>query len=126
MSLNVKNEETYKLAQALSKETGETMTDAVTVALKERLERLHRKNKKKNMARDLLEIDARFSKLVKAKPFDRGEFLYDENGLPKRSSMLPRYGRFFCWSRKRTCLLPRFKRLKVAACRQQLSRKFPS
>jgi len=83
MSLNIKNEETYKLAQALSKETGETMTDAVTVALRERLERLRRDNKKKNMARDLLEIGARFSKLVKGKPFDHGEFLYDENGLPK-------------------------------------------
>ncbi len=83
MSLNIKNEETYKLAQALSKETGETMTDAVTVALRERLERLRRESKKKNMARDLLDIGARFSKLVKGKPFSHGEFLYDENGLPK-------------------------------------------
>ena len=83
MSLNIKNEETYKLAQALSKETGETMTDAVTVALRERLERLRRESKKKNMARDLLEIGARFSRLVKGRPFDHGDFLYDENGLPK-------------------------------------------
>ena len=83
MSLNIKNEETYRLAQAVSKETGETMTDAVTVALKERLERLHKQRKKRNMARDLLEIGVRFSRLVKGKPFDHGEFLYDVNGLPK-------------------------------------------
>jgi len=56
---------------------------AVTVALKECLERLHGQRQKKNMARDLLDIGARFSKLVKDKPFDQGDFLYDENGLPK-------------------------------------------
>ena len=72
MSLNIKNEETYKLARAVSKETGET-----------RLERLHKQRKKRNMARDLLEIGVRFSKLAKGKPFDHGEFLYDVNGLPK-------------------------------------------
>ena len=83
MGLNIKNEETYRLAQAVSKETGETMTDAVTIALKERLERLHKQRAKRNMARDLLEIGVRFSKLVKGKPFDHGEFLYDEKGLPK-------------------------------------------
>lgn len=83
MSLNIKNEETHKLAQSVADETGETLTEAVTVALRERLERLHRRNKKKNMSRDLLEISARFAKLVKGKPFDHGDFLYDENGLPK-------------------------------------------
>ena len=39
MSLNIKNEETYQLARELANLTGETMTGAVTVALRERLER---------------------------------------------------------------------------------------
>lgn len=83
MSLNIKNEQTHKLALSVAQETGESLTEAVTVALKERLERLRRQKRKKNMVRDLMEISARFAKLVKGKPFDHGEFLYDENGLPK-------------------------------------------
>ena len=82
-SLNIKNGEAYKLAESLAKETGESLTRAVTTALQERLERIRGQGKRKNMARDLMEIGARFSKLLKGKPFDHGDFLYDENGLPK-------------------------------------------
>ena len=39
MSLNIKNEETCRLASELAQLTGETMTGAITVALRERLER---------------------------------------------------------------------------------------
>lgn len=82
-SLNIKNGHAYALAESLAKEAGETMTDAVTTALRERLERVRLQRKKKNMARDLIAIGERFSKLLGNKPFDHGEFLYDENGLPK-------------------------------------------
>ena len=34
-SLNIKNEETFRLARKLARLTGETMTAAVTVALRE-------------------------------------------------------------------------------------------
>ena len=37
--LNIKNEETCQLARELAELTGETMTGAITVALRERLER---------------------------------------------------------------------------------------
>ena len=37
MSLNIKNEETCRLADELARLTGETMTGAITVALRERL-----------------------------------------------------------------------------------------
>ena len=40
MSLNIKNEETYRLAKELADATGESMTRAVTVAVRERLERV--------------------------------------------------------------------------------------
>jgi antitoxin VapB len=40
MSLNLKNEETNRLAHELAVLTGETLTTAVTVAVRERLERL--------------------------------------------------------------------------------------
>jgi len=39
MALSIKTEEADKLARDLAQLTGETMTQAVTVALKERLER---------------------------------------------------------------------------------------
>ena len=39
MSLNIKNDETCRLARELADLTGESMTGAITVALRERLER---------------------------------------------------------------------------------------
>ena len=39
MSLNIKNEETCRLAGELARLTGATMTGAITVALRDRLER---------------------------------------------------------------------------------------
>ena len=39
MSLNIKNEETCRLARELAELTGETITGAITVALRERLKR---------------------------------------------------------------------------------------
>ncbi len=42
MSLNIKNKEACRLAGELARLTGETMTGAITVALKERLERERR------------------------------------------------------------------------------------
>ena len=42
VSLNIKNEETHRLAQELARLTGESMTAAVTEALRERLERVRR------------------------------------------------------------------------------------
>jgi antitoxin VapB len=40
MSLNIKNEETHRLVQELASLTGESMTAAVTEAVRERLERV--------------------------------------------------------------------------------------
>jgi antitoxin VapB len=39
MALNIKDEETHRLASELARETGESLTLAVKIALKERLER---------------------------------------------------------------------------------------
>ena len=83
MGLNIKNEETYKLAQSLAKETGETLTQAVKVAVRERLERFRERKKKKNLAAELMKIGERFAKRMKGPPIDHDTFLYDERGLPK-------------------------------------------
>ena len=44
MSMNIKNKEIYRLAKQLSKLTGESLTTAVTEAVRERLDRVHREH----------------------------------------------------------------------------------
>lgn len=83
MSLNIKDPETHRLARAVAKATGETMTRAVTVALRERLERLQ-ESKNKVSAEELLAIGRSCAALLTERPADHGEsWLYDEHGLPK-------------------------------------------
>ena len=65
MRLNIKNPEADKLARALAKETGETLTAAVTQALKERLERLRARKKKDAMGNELDAIAKRGAALGK-------------------------------------------------------------
>ena len=83
MALNIKNEKTYKLAQSLAREAGETLTQAVSVAISERLERLREQKKRKKLAAELMKIGERFAKRMKGPPIDHAAFLYDEHGLPK-------------------------------------------
>jgi antitoxin VapB len=82
MSLNVKDPEAHRLAQAIAKATGETLTRAVTEALRERYERL-RGRRGKASVEELLAIAKRASAQVKGPYLDHAEFLYDERGLPK-------------------------------------------
>ena len=55
MSLNIKNRETHKLVSQLAKFTGESMTEAVTKAVRERLERV-RGQRGSGLAERLLKI----------------------------------------------------------------------
>jgi antitoxin VapB len=82
MSLNVKDPEAHRLAQAIAKATGETITHAVTEALRERYERLQARRSKASVE-ELLAIAKRASSQVKRPYLDHAEFLYDERGLPK-------------------------------------------
>lgn len=84
MSLNIKNEEAHRLAQQLAKLTGESMSTAVTKAVRERLERVRRKDGISKAER-LLQIGRECAAHLK-EPFrsiDHGDLLYDEKGLPK-------------------------------------------
>ena len=82
MSLNVKNPEAHRLAQAIAKATGEILTRTVTEALRERYERF-RVRRGKASVEDLLAIAKRASAQVKGPYLDHAEFLYDQHGLPK-------------------------------------------
>jgi antitoxin VapB len=82
MSLNIKNEETHRMARELARLTGESMTVAVKEAIRERLERVRGG---KSMADRLMEIGKDCAAHLKEpyKSMDVDELLYDENGLPK-------------------------------------------
>jgi len=82
MSLNVKDPEAHRLAQAIAQETGETLTHAVTEALRERYERLQRRRRKASVD-ELRAIAERAAVHVKRPYLDHAELLYDEHGLPK-------------------------------------------
>jgi antitoxin VapB len=84
MGLNIKSEETYRLVKELSEITGESLTAAVTEAVRERLERV-RRERNGGLASRLLAIGQDCAKHLK-EPFrsvDHGDLLYDELGLPK-------------------------------------------
>ena len=82
MSLNIKNEETHRMARELARLTGESMTVAVNAAIRERLERVRGG---KSMADRLMEIGKDCAAHLKEpyKSMDIDELLYDENRLPK-------------------------------------------
>ena len=83
MSLNIKSAETYQLVQELAALTGETQTRAVTVAVRERLERVRHQHEV-GLADRLLAIGRDTAPRLH-EPFrtaDHGDLLYDERGLP--------------------------------------------
>jgi len=84
MSLNIKNEEAHRLAQELARLTGESMTAAVSEAIRERLERV-RANSGNDLARRIMNIAKECGPLWKEpyRSIDIDELLYDEDGLPK-------------------------------------------
>ena len=81
--LNIKDPETNDLAHRVAKKTGETLTKAVNVALRERLDRLDERDQTKKRVAAILEIGRRGAKMFPGPHIDHAEFLYDENGLPK-------------------------------------------
>lgn len=84
MSLNIKNEDTHRMARELARLTGESMSAAVNEAVRERLERV-RGNDRKSMSERLMEIGKDCAAHLKEpyKSMNVDELLYDENGLPK-------------------------------------------
>jgi len=84
MSLNIKSEEAHRLARELAEVTGESLTVAVTVAVRERLDRLHRQ-RGASLVERLLAIGRDCAAQLKEpyRSVDHGTLLYDERGLPR-------------------------------------------
>jgi len=86
MSLNIKNPEAHALAERVASLAGETLTEAVTTALRERLERLERKTGFDEDLYRRLKAIAKECRALMKEPYlsaEIGELLYDENGMPK-------------------------------------------
>jgi antitoxin VapB len=84
MPLNIRSKETEELASALAKLTGETKTEAVTQALRERIQRVRRVRAKRRLADELDEIALHCSTLPVLDRRGADEIMgYDENGLPR-------------------------------------------
>lgn len=86
MGLNIKNEKTHRLVRELAELTGESMTDAITKAVQERLDRV-RGERAVGLAERLVAIGKDCAAHLK-EPFrsaDYGDLLYDARGLPQGS-----------------------------------------
>ena len=81
MGMNIKDPEAHRLAREVAEATGESLTAAVTVSLRERLDRLQGQR----ISERLLEIGRDCAKRLPAflRAVDHGELLYDERGLPR-------------------------------------------
>jgi antitoxin VapB len=83
MALNIRNAEAEKLAAAVAAMTGETKTEAVAKALKQRLESLKRSRSRKRLADELDEIALHCASLpVLDRRSDEEIMGYDEKGMP--------------------------------------------
>ena len=78
MSLNIKNAETHQLARELAALTGDSMTGAITVALRERLERERRVRSVESRVEDLQIVARRCALLLDDGPsaVEHGNYLY--------------------------------------------------
>ncbi len=81
--LNIKNPETRRLASELARLTGESVTEAVTAALKERLDWINTPKSREGIAEKLLEIGRRAAARPVLDSRHSDDILYDEFGLPK-------------------------------------------
>ena len=83
MALNIRNPETERLAETLAKLTGESKTQAVTQALRDRLERVRRRRSGRRLADELDEIAKHCGSLPVLDDRAADEILgYDAHGLP--------------------------------------------
>ena len=82
MALSIKNPEVERLARELAAKTGESITDAVMVALRDRMDRETSSARDRRIER-LLEIGREGARLPKLGDRTANEIIgYDEHGLP--------------------------------------------
>ena len=84
MALSIKKAETERLARLLAKETGESITQVIEEALRERLERVRRRRRPKHVPATIEAILRRVDALPTIDTRSEDEILgYDEHGFPR-------------------------------------------
>jgi antitoxin VapB len=84
MALNIKNEQTHALARRLAELTGETLTEAVTTAVRERLEHVQQEDEQELTAAGIAEIQRFLAALPDLDTRCADDILgYDAFGLPR-------------------------------------------
>jgi antitoxin VapB len=87
MSLSIKSDEAERLARSVAEATGESLTTAITVALRERLARIRNRDSDRQVQREerlrAIAADAGKRWTPEHRHVDHGELLYDDTGLPR-------------------------------------------
>ena len=83
MALSIRNPKTEKLARELAAESRENITQAITHALEERLERLRGRSTATDLVEEILKISKRCSAIPDQNQRSADEILgYDSVGVP--------------------------------------------
>ena len=81
MGLSITNPEVEKLAKEVAVQSGENLTQAIIRALEERLQRLRRRDTKKELEQEIMTISERCSNIPDLDPRTPDEILgYDQTG----------------------------------------------
>ena len=84
MPLNIKHPEADRLAHELSRATGESITQAVIHALRDRLARVMGRRARRGLGADIERIQARVANLPRLESGSDEQLLgYGERGLPE-------------------------------------------
>jgi antitoxin VapB len=84
MALSIRNPKAEKLARELAAESGENITQAITRALEERLQRLRGRSAATDLAEEIMKISRRCSEIPDQDPRSPDEILgYGRTGTPE-------------------------------------------
>jgi antitoxin VapB len=84
MPLSIRNQKAEKLARELAAESGETITQAITHALEERLARIRGRSTVIDLMEEVLKISKRCSAIPDQDQRSADEILgYDDRGVPQ-------------------------------------------
>lgn len=83
MALSIKNSDVDQMARELSELTGESLTEVIHNALKERLEREKGRSKSKTLEEDIKRIQKRIAKIQRLDDRSDEEIIgYNQEGYP--------------------------------------------
>lgn len=84
MALNIKSDEADRLARHLARVTGESITEVITVALRERLARVEGVRRAPSLRDEVRRIQERIAALPVLDPRSDDDIVgYDDAGLPR-------------------------------------------